>query len=701
MKLTNLVKEYLLETTVLNEISKNNYQELKDWVSENGLENLSFNNLFGDKQRIVIPFGESKAEGTIGSLMDFFKKNGYEVNLSKGTATKTFINQNGKEQARETRIGKLLQPLADYHKYDKTDQIEKAKQSALQAKKIFPKMDGEDFLVNSERWTEFWNKESEFYIKNPDAVKKSPTEYSIIISRAPIDVLRMSDFDNIHSCHSEGGSYFKCAVAESKGHGPIAYLIHTADLNKSIDVTGKKINLDSEEIFSDSKRNINGIKPIERLRLRKYKNKDKDYELAIPEIRTYGNKIPGFKEAVRDWSFEKQKEYFKGEKPSNLLKEFERYGGSYQDNNDGALFNSFFQTDEYDDYMEVPHIEEDEDNLDRQADEWEHEADEIQDEANNNLKHTSVWHDLSNEGDLWLSYSANTSFEFPIDELNEDVFHIYADDWKMKQKLEKEIKDATKNFFNQMDFNWSSNDRFYITMDIDSSYSGDEPTPDGFRDFCYWVKSDVDDKHSIFTRSVRKILIEHGILNSNEADKILDQFKSDPYTNFGVDIEKNGDYNIGLSEPIEISRNKYDIKIYDWKQELFSNEFKDLFENNILKIERKALAFASQQLNLIGIPSNTPTSSVINKAGMAYMPSIKYIKLSSNYGRTPLTLDFEFEIDADISNYEIVVVANFIDYLDKNFRQIQEIATDTFIEVKLYIEEQIKKNESGIEYLRS
>ena len=40
MKLTNLVKEYLLETTVLNEISKNNYQELKDWVSENGLENL-------------------------------------------------------------------------------------------------------------------------------------------------------------------------------------------------------------------------------------------------------------------------------------------------------------------------------------------------------------------------------------------------------------------------------------------------------------------------------------------------------------------------------------------------------------------------------------------------------------------------------------------------------------------------------------
>ena len=68
----------------------------------------------------------------------------------------------------------------------------------------------------------------------------------IILSRHPLDVLRMSDISNINSCHSEGASHFQCAQAEAKGHGPIAYLVTQeeyddlmsgmySDLNQSYD----------------------------------------------------------------------------------------------------------------------------------------------------------------------------------------------------------------------------------------------------------------------------------------------------------------------------------------------------------------------------------------------------------------------------------------------------------------------------------
>jgi hypothetical protein len=63
---------------------------------------------------------------------------------------------------------------------------------------------------------------------------EDPSKYSIVISRHPIDVLRMSDIGSIRSCHSEGSEYFHCAVAEAKGHGPIAYLVNSSDLENHL-----------------------------------------------------------------------------------------------------------------------------------------------------------------------------------------------------------------------------------------------------------------------------------------------------------------------------------------------------------------------------------------------------------------------------------------------------------------------------------
>jgi hypothetical protein len=101
-----------------------------------------------------------------------------------------------------------------------------------------------------------------------------------------------------NSCHSPGGSYFKCAVAESKEGGLVAYVVNRDDLNK--------VNLNQPEIFTDNQRQVLGIEPLERIRLRRFVHKEEGYDLAIPETRTYGKSIPGFEESLRDWAYKKQ-----------------------------------------------------------------------------------------------------------------------------------------------------------------------------------------------------------------------------------------------------------------------------------------------------------------------------------------------------------------------------------------------------------
>jgi len=87
---------------------------------------------------------------------------------------------------------------------------------------------------------EWWRKKQTFYTKdnnwrqveeafnNPE----STNQMMVILSRHPLDVLRMSDIENIRSCHSEGSSHFECAIDESRGHGPIAYLVDEDEYEK-------------------------------------------------------------------------------------------------------------------------------------------------------------------------------------------------------------------------------------------------------------------------------------------------------------------------------------------------------------------------------------------------------------------------------------------------------------------------------------
>ena len=184
-------------------------------------------------------------------------------------------------------------------------------------------------------------------------------QYSMIISRHPIDILRMSDFEKIRSCHtpvSAGGEYpqyFKCAGAEAQGHGAISFVVDTEDLLSATNTS----NIDSaqqeleeyDEIFQDQKRkfgigeNLGLEDPISRVRLRQFRyfrdfdGKDEPYgtELAVPEKVIYGDKeIAGIADRVRRWVRQKQ-ETVLSKMPTKdgkiNLDNFRIYGGSYED----------------------------------------------------------------------------------------------------------------------------------------------------------------------------------------------------------------------------------------------------------------------------------------------------------------------------------------------------------------------------------
>ena len=233
---------------------------------------------------------------------------------------------------------------------------------------------------------QYWRDNAAYIKKNIDKAKGD--QYSIIITRNPIDILRMSDFEDITSCHSPpsrggGDSYYKCAVAEAHGHGAVAYVAKTENIleNYGKDVTLEQIvdsrEFQDDEIFYDSAREgmFGGpgwIEPVSRLRLRQVryyraaeqlelsKKYDKSFfadlpkdvsrfsddqletlwlrlrnapdfnpyegiELAIPETRVYGALIPGFRKRIMKWARESQSEELRMA-PRNANRSYKQWG---------------------------------------------------------------------------------------------------------------------------------------------------------------------------------------------------------------------------------------------------------------------------------------------------------------------------------------------------------------------------------------
>jgi len=159
----------------------------------------------------------------------------------------------------------------------------------------------------------------------------------ILFSRHPIDVLRMSDFKKIKSCHSppeKGGEYWNRCRMEVKNNtgGGVLFTVTTEEFEKlfpdgQLQQTG--------DIFSDNDRGIYDMlsDPDSRLRVRRVYNDD-GTEYAIPDQKIYGDYNTQFRQNSFEFFGEKQKDKFINKDEKWIIPdpyELTRYGGSYED----------------------------------------------------------------------------------------------------------------------------------------------------------------------------------------------------------------------------------------------------------------------------------------------------------------------------------------------------------------------------------
>jgi hypothetical protein len=166
---------------------------------------------------------------------------------------------------------------------------------------------------------------------------------TIVFSRAPIDLARMSDFSKsgIASCHSPGSSQFGCALFDSNRNGAIAYVISNSDLEKYKD------KLQDRDFFYDEDRKKDGAYPLLRLRIRRFYFKKTDSEFGVPELKTYGGAIiPTFKDKVNEVCMGKQTNSINdvmsyARNYALTTREFVFVGGSYSDDEPKVLLEKF------------------------------------------------------------------------------------------------------------------------------------------------------------------------------------------------------------------------------------------------------------------------------------------------------------------------------------------------------------------------
>jgi len=723
-----------LRTQILNEISEDDYGMIKNWMRDAPDEAYSFRNLFGNKKRIAIPVETGAADGPIGEIVRLFEDSGWKIDFKDSLVSKEITKTIPKgpkagekiTQTKKMRIGKALSFAEDLmKKYMKfvlssaaiaddilptggppSDAQKKAKAAFDKIKEEFPNAQGSELALRERipKLIEFWNEKSEFYRQNPDAAFQQESPYVTILSRHPVDVVRMSDMNNITSCHSRNAGYFQCAVAESRGHGPIAYLVPRKQFEEyfGVDLSEtdpSEVDLDEgdEEIFEDDQRGIRGLRPEGRVRLRKFVSKEDGRMITAPERRTYApherRTPPNFLKGVTKWAMDSQKNVI-GD-PKKLADEFYkeewvRHGGSYEDTQDGevmaAMLEPHLSGEEANDLSQAGNMpqseEDDEEEIERELDETsvERQAERIQEEADQ-LTHFNVWHDME-DLESQIQYSGGFGFdldeelgEFPDPSPNPE----YSIGWSIHEDA---INDAVKQALDQEAYIYVEDSgeielrsQMY-RIHIDRAH--DEYSDlDGFSSFVSSLQ-DADDKFTAIMNNVRDQLTEAGILEST-GESVTKTLNSLDKLRATVDVEeklirvswKDRDRIITQVQDFK----KYTVEEQDKIKTLFSVDFRN-FIGEVLNRLRKKFDFPLQNIVLLR----------------------ERQKLSPELDGVYSILDFDLKYE---DNGEMRIAAKMIEELNKGSYQmaIRKESMNAYYDAEKDVERERKGLPAGSNYV--
>ena len=456
---------------VLKEVTEDEMRVLEDVLDDLDTANLPLNDLFSGKMRVVIPFPTTDPSTDLGKFAKFFETQEYDVQWDKGivSATREITNisdmvaslMGGREKKKikkfQMKIGKLFAKMAEISK--KLKEIKKS-DPEFQKNEDYKRLSQQRMLYTpnpgvagpagydledlATKYGQYWQQNAA-YIKN-NINELDSDKFSIIITRHPIDVLRMSDFDKITSCHSPASrqnayqSYYKCAVAEAQGHGAVAYVVETEELLSATN-TGNIDSAEQEiqegEIFADDKRPFTGdITPLSRLRLRHVRYYDTDepkryddgQDVGMPEKRVYGADIPGMADTVADWARASQEDVIQNmprEDGKVNLNRFTLFGGSYEDTAGTAgrakLMQMFLDTDEVTGNMQQNTDTEDSLDANLVGDiiaQYEGECEQIMNEYNDRMAQTYSDYEVQDDGGEGAYIAPFAAFiaKWPVDE---------------------------------------------------------------------------------------------------------------------------------------------------------------------------------------------------------------------------------------------------------------------------------------------
>tara|TARA_R110002020_G_scaffold37239_1_gene112413 strand:+ start:16041 stop:18476 length:2436 start_codon:yes stop_codon:yes gene_type:complete len=430
---------------------------------------------------------------------------------------------------------------------------------------------------------------AKYWQENAGYIKKNIGEltndkYSIIITRHPIDVMRMSDFNRITSCHSppsrSGGTneYYKCAVAEARGHGAIAYVVETEDLlymTNTSNIESAEQEIQEGEIFGDEIRGSHigigdskrTLQPKSRTRLRQMRYYDTDTpkrwddgtELAVPEERIYGASIPGLADRIREWARKNQEEALRNMPSTNDDKEdvnlnrFYIFGGSYEDTAGAegrkTLLSRLAMIETEAMTGKIRQNKETEDALDANAisgllGRYTASVEEIEVSWNQHYAAVGVNANVQDDGDggVYIEADARITFEYDIDEFsslpNSYPTGMYAFD--NINDIWGDIFDSSSGFVNKF-----SNTAVHIgcRFNLEHPDIGESALmydPDGFNDFCQ-VLDRLDDRRDGFKATIDEFLKREGYLEGGEYLKLAYEIEDAPFESYEWDVRSDGE----------------------------------------------------------------------------------------------------------------------------------------------------------------
>ena len=642
LKTAQLLENFDISTKkpekLLRELDEIELEVLDDILDDIKGDDLAFNELFDGEMRKVINFPTVDNSTDLGRFGEFFKKQDFDVDWEKGLvsavrdvsnpSTEDLVNSlmSGaptpvKKKKIQMKIGKYFAKVADlsskrdafYQKvYDHMDKMNYIgahgeidapwKVSGKMVKAALDEKEQEDYnRINTQiglyipnpgvagpagyALTDLATKMAKYWQTNAGYIKKEINKldndkYSIIITRHPIDVMRMSDFENITSCHSppsrSGGTneYYKCAVAEAMGHGALAYVVETEDLlykTNTSNIESAEQEIQEGEIFADDNRGGGAgfdIEPISRARLRQMRYYDTDTpkrwddgtELAVPEERIYGVGIPGLSDRVRDWARKNQEEALKnmpstGDDGEDVnLERFFIFGGSYEDTAGAegreSLLSKLAMIETEAMTGKIRQNRETEDALDANAisgllGRYTAEVEQI--EATWNRRYAAVGVNANveddGEGGVYIEAEARITFKYDIDELvrlpnsyptGMHAFDNINDIWG-------DIFDTDSGFVNKF-----SNTTVHIgcRFNLEHPDIGESALmydPDGFDAFCAEIDK-LDDRRDAFKAAIDEFLKREGYMEGGEYIKLAYEIEDSPFESYEWDVRYDGEH---------------------------------------------------------------------------------------------------------------------------------------------------------------